>query len=139
MAARVEDPKDLGLLEGALDLAHGGDVGEVEQGAGDGCGRDAVDLGGVDRRQRHRSMHFERGARPAPARAAQLDRRGDALEQSVQLGGRAVAEHGAVAACQRRGHEPPVEGEDRVSHGVDGGMDSVQAAGLDAVGDRSPA
>jgi hypothetical protein len=57
-------------------------------------------------------------------------------EETVQVGGRGVADHGAIARGQHGGHELRFEGEDRVAGGVDASVDAVQAPGLRAICDR---
>ena len=46
-AMQVKEPEPVGFLEGALEGAAVGDLGEVEEGAGDGGRGDGVDRGSV--------------------------------------------------------------------------------------------
>ena len=105
MALRSSTFGDLGLVEGTLELSLGDDLGEVEEGAGDGRARDVVDDGDVLVGERRRTVDLDAGVlAPGAPRHRDVDLRPAPVAELEERGRGAVGEDRAGAAGEHRGH-----------------------------------
>ena len=117
--AEIEQAPPLRLLDRALQLPRPGDLGEVEERAGERADGDAVDEGHIIRMELPHAVESDAVARaPAPLRDGHLDPRARARPELMQRDRRPVAEHGPRPVRQHRGHAAPVPGERGVPDGI---------------------
>ena len=134
---QVEQLEDVRLVEGALQLAQRADLGQVQEGAGDGSDRDVVDDGYVGWAEGGRAVDFDAGVLADRAtRHGDLDLRVAPVPQLMQRGRGAVREHRARATRQHGRHIQALTLEQLAGNeGVDGVVNAVQAAGGDSLVD----
>jgi hypothetical protein len=114
------------LVEGLLDEALGGGVREVEDGARGGGQREAA-AGGAVGRVHHRLMNRQSARRPPVRGDRQMDPRALGGEQeSQQLGGVDMGQHGVLTSEQQRTDGPASMSEGGVTHGVHARRPAVQ-------------
>jgi hypothetical protein len=122
----------LRLVEGVLEVLGGEDGGEVEEGAGDRGGRDAVADGGLVGLK----GRVVRGDARAPALPRRRQFGPGPLAQSPQRSRRAVAQHRAGAGGEDGGHPPAALGQRAMTDRVHPALYLVQQAALEEPRDR---
>ena len=134
----IEHLEDLSLIEGTLEAATVDDVGEVQEGTGDGGARDVVHDGAVVASERLRAMDVD--ARMGPARAPRngdFDVRPVAAQEPVQRGGLAMAQDRTWTSGEHRGHPPSLAREQLGrDEGIDAAMDAMEASASGALAYR---
>ena len=130
--AVVVELEALGLRERALE-AVGADRGrEVEEGAGDGGGRDALVGGGVTGIEGAGLMHRHARNRVAAVAYGHLRAGARRREQAPPRCGAAMAEHGPAAAGQDGREGPALATQPTVADRVDAAIEPMQAPRLHA-------
>src|SRR4051812_38372732 len=117
---RQIEPEVGSLIEGPLELTPRQDVGEVDQGAGGGCDRDAVPRCDVALRQ-VRPVDDE-SATPASLTAAghgDIDARPALLDQAPEDGRSDVTQRSGRSTAENSSNEAAFEREGRPPDGVD--------------------
>lgn len=133
---QVEQAKALGLLEGALELGGGENLGEIEQRAGDRGDRDPVPQGAVLGVEASRAMDAEPGLVMAAASdCGDVDEARGEGEQVPQRTAIAMAQQGARPAREDCGHPAALGGQSRVAYGVDAAVEGLEPFGCEAAAD----
>lgn len=132
----IEEAQHLGLVHRPVERVRGEDAGEVDERPRDGRDRDATDDGGVRRGEDANAVHVDAG--PASGTASH---RADLVVRTIgrahaPCGRRAaMAQDGALAAREHRGHPAPVGREQRVADGIDASVHAVQPTTRNAMRD----
>ena len=131
---QVEVPGQTRVVDGAREAPVGEPGRAVEHRSRRAGDADAEVRSQVPALQGSRAVHGDAG-RPTVARDGDVEARGPALDEAPQRQGGGVAERGPGAAGEDGGRRPLERGLRRTADGVDAGVDAVEAAELDAVGD----
>jgi hypothetical protein len=105
----IEEPKPVGLLEGAPELARANDLGEIQQGTCDRSHGYPLVAGAVVGMEASDLVQGDTWTRAAsPARCDDVYARAASRREAPESPSAAMAEHHIGTACQNRGHPASV-------------------------------
>jgi hypothetical protein len=134
--AAVEEAQHLGAGACPLDAVGGEHLRQVEQCTRDRRARDALPSRHVGGGEAGPPVHQDpRAGAAEPPSGGYVHPTAASIAQTPQDCGRPMREHGALPACEHRGHPAPLASERAVSHRVDAFVEAVQPAGADPAAD----